>query len=221
MNLDNTEFLKYFDLPPLPDDIFDYFMDIGAQTYQYLLETNFQDKQIIDKDLWHEKQPVHNQTSAKYDWSLNDPTVCKPGTRFQEVRDYIEQYFADLGIIAKQISPVIQVNMIQDLEKYATTAAHVDIERPVSISMLIHKGGDDIITKWYNVVQEQPVDYPHCYPAEELIGPVFETRIEPRQWHYFNAGLPHSIHNIESYRTMLAVQTDNSQEDLLNKLPVK
>jgi len=220
MNLENTKFLKYFDAPALPTWAFDEFLRMGDETYHYLLHDNFRDKQIIDKDLWHEKQPVHNQTSAKYDWTLNDPNICKPGSRKYELRQYIEDFFKGYDIEIDAIAPVIQVNMNTATEKYATTAAHCDLERGASINLLIRKGGDDIITKWWNVIHDKPVDYAHCYPAEELVGPVHEARIELNKWHYFNAELPHSIHQIENYRTMLGIQTKCTHEELLSKLPL-
>ena len=220
MDITDTKFLQYFELPDLPDDIYDELVLIGDNMYQYLLEANFSDTQIMDKELWHEKQPVHNQTSAKYDWSLNDSATCKPGTRLWDIRHPIEELVKPFDVSAHLISPVVQVNMNQATEKFATTAAHTDVERQASINYLITKGGEDIVTHWYNVVQDKPVDYPHCYPADELIGPVHEERIDLRRWHYFNAGMPHSIHNIENYRVMLGIQTKCTHQELLSRLPL-
>jgi hypothetical protein len=220
MNLDNVKCFQYFDVPGLPDWVKSEFNHIGRFNYTWLIEDNFKTKQIINRDLWHEKQPVHNQTHARYDPSFWDPEICLPGTIYYRIKEYLETFFLGYGIQIEAISPSVQVNMMQNAHKYSTTAAHADLERPASISMLLDKGGNDVVTKWYNVVQDEVVDYPHCYPAEELIGPIHEERIQPGRWHYFNAELPHSIHGIESYRQMLNIQVRATHEELLTRLPL-
>ena len=83
---------------------------------------------------------------------------------------------------------------------------HTDHDRTSGIQINLDNGGSNVLTRFYRNFPKRPNMYDNLYDFNE-IGDMEETRIEENRWITFNPTVCHSVHNVETTRITLAIDS--------------
>lgn len=91
---------------------------------------------------------------------------------------------------------------------------HTDLNRSWGLFYVIDAGGSNVTTSWY-IEPGQPLVREYSPELSKIddcrkYDKVFEIKLEPKVWYFFNAAILHTVENAESIRSILYVGFNNS-----------